>query len=87
MGCRDLVDGKVDNQISVDPETIEWSKVALERMLAEGAFGPPAPDRWEWRPQRKDGQRRDDRRPNGKGRDGRPSEPPKAPAPRRKWIS
>ena len=25
--------------------------------LAEGAFGPPAPDRWEWRPARKDGRK------------------------------
>ncbi len=30
----ELVDGQVINQISVDPETTEWSKVALERMLA-----------------------------------------------------
>ena len=29
-----LVDGRVINQISVDPETTEWAKVALERMLA-----------------------------------------------------
>ncbi len=31
---EELVDGVVINQISVDPETTEWSKVALERMLA-----------------------------------------------------
>ncbi len=29
-----LLDGKVVNQVSVDPETTEWSKVALDRMLA-----------------------------------------------------
>lgn len=51
------------------------------RALAEGAFGPAAPDRWEWRPQRKDSQRRDDRRPNGKGKDVRPDTRPKSPAP------
>jgi quinolinate synthase len=28
-----LVDGKVVNQISVDPDTAHWAKVALERML------------------------------------------------------
>ncbi len=31
---EELVGGTVINQISVDPETTEWSKVALERMLA-----------------------------------------------------
>jgi hypothetical protein len=28
------VDGKVRNRITVDPETAQWAKVALERMLA-----------------------------------------------------
>ena len=28
-----LVDGKVINQITVDPDTTEWAKVALQRML------------------------------------------------------
>ncbi|MDZ7677783.1 MAG: quinolinate synthase NadA [Acidimicrobiales bacterium] len=28
-----LVDGRVVNRITVDPETTEWAKVALERML------------------------------------------------------
>ncbi len=38
------------------------------RALAEGAFGPPAPDRWHWRPRRPDdkGERRPDRRPDRK---------------------
>ncbi len=31
---EELVEGRVINQISVDAETTEWSKVALERMLA-----------------------------------------------------
>ncbi len=31
---EELVAGRVVNQVSVDPETTEWSKVALERMLA-----------------------------------------------------
>jgi ATP-dependent RNA helicase SUPV3L1/SUV3 len=40
------------------------------RPLAEGAFGPPAPDRWFWRPRKpgereaREGERRPDRRPN-----------------------
>jgi quinolinate synthase len=29
-----LVEGEVRNRIVVDPETTEWAKVALERMLA-----------------------------------------------------
>jgi quinolinate synthase len=29
-----LVAGEVDNRITVDPETAEWARVALERMLA-----------------------------------------------------
>ena len=29
-----LVDGQVRNRITVDAETAEWAKVALERMLA-----------------------------------------------------
>ena len=28
-----LVDGKVVNQIKVDPHTAEWARVALQRML------------------------------------------------------
>ncbi len=31
---ENLVKGKVSNQITVDPETTEWAKVALDRMLA-----------------------------------------------------
>jgi quinolinate synthase len=31
---EELVEGNVVNRITVDPETTEWSKVALERMLA-----------------------------------------------------
>lgn len=31
---EELVAGKVVNQITVDPETTEWSKVALDRMLS-----------------------------------------------------
>lgn len=34
------------------------------RALAEGAFGPPAPDRWFWHPRRAGG--RDERRPQGR---------------------
>jgi len=30
---EELVDGRVVNQISVDPETAEWARVALQRML------------------------------------------------------
>jgi quinolinate synthase len=30
---ENLVEGRVVNQITVDPETTEWSKVALQRML------------------------------------------------------
>jgi quinolinate synthase len=30
---ENLVNGVVVNKISVDPETTEWSKVALQRML------------------------------------------------------
>lgn len=29
-----LVEGRVVNQITVDPETAEWAKVALDRMLS-----------------------------------------------------
>jgi quinolinate synthase len=29
-----LVDGRVINRISVDPDTAHWARVALERMLA-----------------------------------------------------
>jgi ATP-dependent RNA helicase SUPV3L1/SUV3 len=35
------------------------------RVLPEGAFGPPAPDRWHWRPRRPG--ERDERRPERKG--------------------
>jgi quinolinate synthase len=31
---EELVEGRVVNQITVDPETSEWAKVALDRMLA-----------------------------------------------------
>jgi quinolinate synthase len=31
---EELVEGRVVNQINVDPETTKWAKVALERMLA-----------------------------------------------------
>jgi quinolinate synthase len=30
---EELVDGRVPNQISVDPETTQWAKVALQRMI------------------------------------------------------
>ena len=30
---ENLVEGKVVNQITVDPETAKWARVALERML------------------------------------------------------
>ena len=30
---ENLVDGNVVNRITVDPETTEWARVALERML------------------------------------------------------
>jgi quinolinate synthase len=29
-----LVEGEVRNRITVDPDTAEWARVALERMLA-----------------------------------------------------
>jgi quinolinate synthase len=29
-----LVEGRVVNRITVDPETAEWARVALERMLS-----------------------------------------------------
>ncbi|MDD3798698.1 MAG: helicase-related protein [Novosphingobium sp.] len=38
--------------------------------LAEGAFGPPQPDLWEWRPPRKDHQAPRDRKPEAKPREG-----------------
>ena len=31
---ENLVDGHVVNQITVEPETAKWAKVALDRMLA-----------------------------------------------------
>jgi quinolinate synthase len=31
---EELVEGNVVNQILVDPDTTEWARVALERMLA-----------------------------------------------------
>jgi len=40
--------------------------------LAEGAFGPPAPLLWDWRPPRKDRQE-DGRRNDRRGRGGKPS--------------
>lgn len=46
------------------------------RTLADGAFGPPAPDRWEWRPARKEATGR----PKGKRGPDR-SEPAASPAP------
>ncbi|HLT68907.1 MAG TPA: quinolinate synthase NadA, partial [Acidimicrobiales bacterium] len=30
---EELVEGRVVNRISVDPETAEWARVALQRML------------------------------------------------------
>jgi quinolinate synthase len=30
---EELVEGRVPNQITVDPDTAEWAKVALQRML------------------------------------------------------
>jgi quinolinate synthase len=30
---ENLVDGHVVNRITVDPDTTEWAKVALQRML------------------------------------------------------
>ena len=30
---EELVDGRVVNRITVDPDTTEWAKVALQRML------------------------------------------------------
>jgi len=43
------------------------------RVLANGAFGPPAPDRWHWRPRRPGEAVRDDKRPDRRdsGKDGR----------------
>lgn len=45
-------------------------RVQPARPLAEGAFGPVAPDSWSWRPRRADDEKRDQRRgrPRGKGR-------------------
>ena len=34
---EELAEGHVVNQVSVDAETAEWAKVALERMLANKA--------------------------------------------------
>jgi quinolinate synthase len=31
---EELVAGRVVNRITVDPETAQWAKVALERMLS-----------------------------------------------------
>ncbi|MEM6827603.1 MAG: helicase-related protein, partial [Pseudomonadota bacterium] len=41
------------------------------RKLAEGAFGPPAPDAWTWRPRRADNRQRPDR--SRKGQRGKPA--------------
>ena len=30
---EELADGRVPNRITVDPDTAEWAKVALDRML------------------------------------------------------
>ncbi len=38
-----LVDGRVVNQISVDPDTARWAKVALDRMLALPGAGAATP--------------------------------------------
>ncbi len=44
---ENLVEGRVVNRITVDPETTEWAKVALQRMLditeASTAPAPPVP--------------------------------------------
>lgn len=37
------------------------------RTLPEGAFGPPAPDRWHWRPRRPGEHERSDKRLEGRG--------------------
>ncbi|MGZ3676492.1 MAG: quinolinate synthase NadA, partial [Ktedonobacterales bacterium] len=34
---EELVEGRVVNQVSVDGETAEWARVALDRMLANKA--------------------------------------------------
>lgn len=39
-------------------------------ILAEGAYGPPQPDLWEWRPPRKDHQGARDRKPQARPREG-----------------
>jgi quinolinate synthase len=31
---EELIEGRVPNRITVDPDTAEWAKVALDRMLA-----------------------------------------------------
>ena len=33
LGAPFLVEGEVVNRITVDPDTTEWAKVALQRML------------------------------------------------------
>jgi len=42
-------------------------RVQRGRKLAEGAFGPPAPDRWEWRPSRRRQQRAERREEPAQG--------------------
>jgi len=46
------------------------------RALAEGAFGPPAPDLWSWRPHRPGDAPKDRRPQSGKGRRGSPGAGP-----------
>ncbi len=43
-------------------------RVQRARTLAEGAFGPPAPDSWTWRPKRAGDDNPRRRRPNAKGK-------------------
>ena len=63
-------------------------RVERARQLAEGAFGPPAPDRWYWRPRRpgekddKRGERRPDRKDGRKAH--RPDQGHNGSAPRGK---
>ncbi|MCL4672946.1 MAG: helicase [Sphingomonadaceae bacterium] len=51
------------------------------RALPDGAFGPPAPDRWEWRPQRKDARNQNAAPRGGKHKGAKREQPAPSPAP------
>ena len=45
------------------PPPKPYDAYTIARPLAEGQFGPPRPDRWEWRPSRRKQERRNPAQP------------------------